>query len=201
MEVECHPVSESRWEDLETLLGDRGGWQGCWCMRWHLARARFVSQRGALNRQALRRGIASGRRTGILAYRDGEPVGWCSIGPREDFRLLETSDLLARVDDRAVWSITCLFVARRARRQGVSVPLIQGAVAFAAGKNVDIVEAYPVVPLKDPMPVAAAMTGIYSAFKKAGFKEVLRRADIRPIMRFEITPGQADRRLVPEQHL
>lgn len=170
-------------------------------MRWHLARARFVDQRGALNHQALRRGIASGRRTGILAYRDGEPVGWCSIGPREDFPLLETSDLLARVDDRAVWSITCLFVARRARRQGVSVPLIQGAVAYAAGNHADIVEAYPVVPLKDPMPVAAAMTGIYSAFKKAGFTEVLRRVDIRPIMRFEITAGQTDRRSVPEQHL
>lgn len=170
-------------------------------MRWRLARARFVNQRGALNRQALRREIASGRRTGIVAYRDSEPVGWCSIGPREDFPLLETSDLLARVDERAVWSITCLFVAKRARRQGVSVPLIQGAVAFAASQHADIVEAYPVVPLTGAMPVAAAMTGIYSAFKKAGFTEVLRRVDIRPIMRFEITAGYNDRCFVPEQHL
>lgn len=193
MALECHPVSKERWEDLEKLLGDRGGWQGCWCMRWRLARARFVSRRGTPNRQALHREIAAGQRTGIIAYRDGEPVGWCSVGPRENYPLLETSDLLARVDDRAVWSITCLFVAKRARRQGVSVPLIRGAVAFAARNHADVVEAYPVIPMSEAMPVAAAMTGIYSAFKKAGFIEILRRVDVRPIMRFEIRPVQDDR--------
>jgi len=187
-EIECHPVSKERWKDLEQLLGDRGGWQGCWCMRWRLTRARFVSQRGAPNRRALRREIGAGHCTGVVAYRDGEPVAWCSVGPRQNYPVLETSDLLARVDDRAVWSITCVFVAKRARRQGITVPLIQGAVAFAAQNHADVVEAYPVIPLTPRMPVAAAMTGIYSAFQKAGFSEVLRRVDIRPIMRYEITP-------------
>ena len=189
-EIECHPVSEERWKDLEQLLGDRGGWQGCWCMRWRLTRARFVSQRGAPNRRALRQEIGAGHCTGVVAYRDSEPVAWCSVGPRENYPVLETSDLLARIDDRAVWSITCVFVAKRARRQGITVPLIQGAVAFAAQNHAEVVEAYPVIPLTPHMPVAAALTGIYSAFQKAGFSEVLRRVDIRPIMRYEITPAE-----------
>ena len=188
--IECHPVSAERWQDLERLLGDHGGWQGCWCMRWRLPRARFVSQQGAPNRRALRREIGAGRCTGVMAYRDGEAVAWCSVGPRENYPLLGTSDLLARVDDRAVWSITCVFVAKRARRQGITVPLIQGAVAFAAQNHAKVVEAYPVIPPSTKMPVAAAMTGIYSAFHKAGFSEVLRRVEIRPIMRYEITPDE-----------
>lgn len=188
MGIECRPVSEARWRDLERLLGDRGGWQGCWCMRWRLPRSRFVSQQGEPNRRALRREIGAGRCTGVVAYRDGVPVAWCAVGPRESYPLLETSDLLARVDDRRVWSITCVFVAKRARRQGITVPLIRGAVAFAARNQVEVVEAYPVVPPSKKMPVAAAMTGIYSAFQKAGFREVLRRVEIRPIMRYEIAP-------------
>jgi N-acetylglutamate synthase-like GNAT family acetyltransferase len=89
------------------------------------------------------------------------------------------------VDDRPVWSISCLFVTRRMRRSGVSVPLIRAAVAHAAAQGAEVVEAYPVEPYSTEIPAAFAWTGIASAFQKAGFKEVLRRSRTRPIMRFE----------------
>ena len=112
-------------------------------------------------------------------------MGWCAVAPREVYPALERSRVLAPVDERSVWSISCLFVTRRMRRSGISVPLIRAAVAHATAQGAEIVEAYPVEPYSAAMPAAFAWTGIVSAYKKAGFKEVLRRSRARPIMRFE----------------
>jgi hypothetical protein len=46
-----------------------------------------------------------------------------------------------------------------------------------------VLEGYPVEPKKDKMDAAFAWTGFASAFKKAGFVEVTRRSETRPIMR------------------
>jgi len=190
--LEFQPISSDRWTDLEIVLGDRGGWQGCWCMRWRLPRARFESQKGDANKQALRRGIESDVYQGLLAYRNGEPVAWCSLGPREDYPALDDTDVLARVDYQSVWSITCVHVAKRHRRQGISVALIRAAVEYAKNQGAAIVEAYPVIMRGPRIPVAAAMTGFHSAFVAAGFTEAMRRVDVRPIMRFLIDHQSVD---------
>ena len=98
---------------------------------------------------------------------------------------MENSRILAPVDDQPVWSVTCFFVARPFRRVGVSAQLLKAAVALAAKLGAKIIEGYPVEPRKDPMPDVFAWTGMASAFRKAGFKEVARRAASRPIMRIE----------------
>ncbi|MCI0541460.1 MAG: GNAT family N-acetyltransferase [Verrucomicrobiales bacterium] len=98
---------------------------------------------------------------------------------------MENSRVLARVDDQPVWSVTCFFVAKPFRRAGVSVQLLKAAVAHAAKLGAKCIEGYPVDPRKDPMPDVFAWTGISSAFRKAGFKEVARRSSTRPIMRIE----------------
>ena len=49
-----------------------------------------------------------------------------------------------------------------------------------------IVEAYPVEPKTSPMPDVFAYTGIASVFQEAGFREVARRSETRPIMRCQI---------------
>ncbi len=82
-----------------------------------------------------------------------------------------------------MWSIVCLFIAEGHRRQGLSSALVEGAVAYAKRRGARIVEAYPVEPKKDPMPDVFAYTGIAAAFTRAGFKEVARRSETRPIMR------------------
>jgi GNAT superfamily N-acetyltransferase len=154
-------------------------------MTWRLKRSEFDRGKGEGNRKAFRAIVASGAEPGVLAYAGGEPVAWCAVAPREVYPALGRSRVLAPVDDRPVWSISCLFVTRRMRRSGVSVPLIRAAVAHAAAHGAEAVEAYPVEPYSTEMPAAFAWTGIASAFRKAGFKEVLRRSRTRPIMRFE----------------
>jgi GNAT superfamily N-acetyltransferase len=90
------------------------------------------------------------------------------------------------VDDRPAWSVSCLFVRKDQRRKGLSVRLLRAAVEHVKGQGGSIVEGYPVQPKAETMPSAFAWTGLASAFRAAGFREVARRSDTRPVMRYEI---------------
>jgi GNAT superfamily N-acetyltransferase len=156
-------------------------------MWWRLSRAAFNSGRGEPNRQALRALVESSRPPGLLAYLDGRAVGWCAVAPREEYASLERSRTLRRVDDQPVWSITCFFVHRTARRRGVMAALIRTAVDFAASRGARIVEAYPVDPVdptKGDYPDPWAFTGMAAAFQEAGFQEAARWKESRPVMRY-----------------
>lgn len=131
---------------------------------------------------------------GILAYAEGEPVGWCALAPREVYPALERSRVLKRVDDVPVWSISCLYVAKDYRHKGVSVQLLRAAVDYVRKQGGKLVEGYPIEPKTDqPMPAAFAWTGLASAFSQAGFVECARRSETRPIMRCDLTKERSRR--------
>lgn len=180
------PATPSRWSDVEELFGERGACGGCWCMFWRLARKQFDAGKGNANKRSFKRLVTSGAEPGLIAYHAGEPVGWCAIAPRDEYIALERSRILQPVDDQPVWSISCLFVKKPYRRQGVSSQLLRAVIDFAAKRGARIVEGYPVEPSMEKMPDAFLWHGVPSAFRKAGFKEVLRRSQSRPIMRFSI---------------
>ncbi len=178
------PATPDRWDDLETLFGPRGACAGCWCMYWRQTQREFEAHKGEGNRASFKTIVEGGPPPGVIAYAGDEPIGWCSVGPRPDFSRLARSPILKPVDDEPVWSIVCLFVTRPWRRRGVSVALLRGAAEFAVGSGGRIVEGYPTEPRKDRMPDAFAWTGIASAYLAAGFSEVARRSETRPIMRW-----------------
>ena len=159
-------------------------------MAWRRSAKEYAAGKDAGNRAALRRIVRRGDEPGVLAYADGEPVGWCAVAPRAVYRRLEGSRVLAPVDERPVWSISCLFVARPWRRKGVSVALIEAAVAHARSRGARIVEAYPVDPVERQAD-AFVWTGIASAFERAGFREVARRSPTRPILRRRVSARRA----------
>lgn len=152
-------------------------------MWWRLKRSEFEKQKGAGNKRALKKIVDSGAAPGLIAYLRGKPIAWCSVAPREDFPGLDRSRVLKRFDEQPVWSIVCFFVARELRGQGVSELLLKAATEYARKQGAKILEGYPVEPHKDRMPDAFAWTGLAAAFRKAGFKEVVRRSETRPIMR------------------
>ena len=178
-----HPATAERWPDVERLFGQRGACAGCWCMFWRLPRKDWTAGKGEGNRRALRKLVRSGAEPGVLAYQDGEPIGWCAAAPRADYPALARSRVLAPVDDRHVWSVACLFVARPHRRRGVSARLLEAAVEHAGRHGVTLVEGYPTVPSTDRAPDAFLWTGTAAAFERAGFREVARRSPTRPIVR------------------
>jgi GNAT superfamily N-acetyltransferase len=183
--IEFHPLTPERWRDFETLFGDRGACGGCWCMWWRITRAEYEKRKGARNKQAMKNLVDDDDAPGIIAYQNGQPIGWCSVAPRETFPRLGRSRSLKPVDEQPVWSVVCFFIAKEHRRKGLSVKLLKAAIDFVRERKGRIVEGYPIDPKKKQAD-AFVWTGLASAFVKAGFKEVERRSETRPIMRYEI---------------
>jgi GNAT superfamily N-acetyltransferase len=156
-------------------------------MLWRLQRSVFERQKGDDNKEALKAIVASGEVPGILAYREGQPIGWCAMAPRERYPALARSRILKPIDATPVWSISCLFVAREHRACGVSVQLLKAAIAYVKRQGGTMVEGYPVEPRQEKMPAVFAWTGIASAYLQAGFTECARGSDTRPIMRCAIS--------------
>ncbi|MBI5379473.1 MAG: GNAT family N-acetyltransferase [Nitrospirae bacterium] len=117
---------------------------------------------------------------GVLAYAAGEPVGWCSIAPRESYRALERYRALPRIDDAPVWSVVFFFVNRRVRRQRVTLGLLKAAVKYAQSQGAKVIEGYPV----EPGSRLYTYMGSPSTFRRAGFRDVTPAGQPRLLMRY-----------------
>lgn len=171
------PLTKDRWEDLEKLFGPHGAEGGCWCMFWRLRSKNFSANAGEKNKASLKV-LASGERApGLLAYKDGVAVGWCSLAPREDFQRLAHSRKYKPLDNQPVWSIICFFIAKPFRRQGLQRTLIAAACDWAGCQGAGILEAYP-RDLGDPalnqtkLYGSDGYMGIASTFAQEGFIRV-----------------------------
>jgi GNAT superfamily N-acetyltransferase len=180
-----HPLTKDRWKDIEKLFGTNGACEGCWCMWWKLNKKHFKVQKGEGNKKVFRKTLKNVI-PGIIAYYGEAPVGWCAIEPRENFPTLEDSKLLKRIDNEPVWSIVCFFVDKEFRKKKISLELIKESVKHAKKNKAKIVEAYPLEPKPGKFRDSYAFHGVASSFLKAGFKEVARNSETRPIMRFYI---------------
>lgn len=152
-------------------------------MLWRLLRKDFEAGMGASNRAAMRRIFEDDAPPGVIAWRDGRPVGWLQAAPRSAFPRLATSRVSAPVDDLPVWSVSCFVVRKEARGTGVGVALLGGACDLARAAGTPALEGYPVEPTKRPYPPVYAFTGFAESYRRAGFEEVARRSPTRPIFR------------------
>lgn len=186
LNLKIYSLDYTRWEDFELLFGARGACGGCWCMSFRLKKSEFEFGKGEINKDSMRDIVYKNKPVGVLAYVEDKPVGWCAVAPREVYKRLDSSRVLKRIDNEPVWSITCLFVAKAFRRNGISTELIKGAIEYAKLNEVNIVEAYPVVPYGNNVPDAFLWTGIPSTFESIGFTEVKKRSKWKPMMRYYI---------------
>ena len=186
---DIQPLTPERWDDLVDLFGPNGAYSGCWCMWFRVRAAEFDANVGDRNRDALAAIVDEGRVPGLIGYRDGVPVGWVSLAPREEFGRIERSPILKRVDDQPVWSIVCFFVRKGHRGSGVSRALLDGALAFAREHGATIAEGYPVDTAGERKQNAAMYHGSLSLFEDAGFEVAIRRKESRPIVRTEVRRG------------
>jgi GNAT superfamily N-acetyltransferase len=175
-------ATKDRWKDLEKLFGERGACAGCWCMVWRRPRKEYEAGKGAGNKRAFKKLVISGEVPGILAYDGDRPIGWCSVAPRETFLTLQKSRALASIDDNPVWSISCLFIDKLYRNQGVAVAMLKAACDYVRSQGGKIVEGYPSVTAKK-LPDAWVWTGVLPAFLSAGYREVKRPSASRAIVR------------------
>jgi GNAT superfamily N-acetyltransferase len=194
MKLVVHPLTEDRWSDLEAIFNARGCSvaRGCWCMYYRVsgkgAYTRPSETQRSLSKEALRARIAQDPPPGLLGYQGGTPVGWVSLGPREDYAKLAKSPVMKPIDDQPVWSVICFVVPSEYRKQGVARELLAGAVRYAKKRGVRLLEAYP-VDKDEPSATEAPWFGSKSMFDEAGFQEVARRKPARPVVRLKLIKG------------
>jgi GNAT superfamily N-acetyltransferase len=169
------PATADRWNDVRTIMGGHGD-RGCWCQYWRLSSSEYSAGPPGAARRALRAQLASPMPPGLLAYVDGEPAGWCGIGPRASMGRLARSRTIPRIDDRPVWSIVCFLVRVGYRRRGVAAALLDGVVDYARQQGAVGLEAYPIDPEGARVDVAFAYVGTTSMFERAGFRRVVETA-------------------------
>jgi GNAT superfamily N-acetyltransferase len=189
------PANEASWDDLQTVFGTRGQGARCQCQRYKLrARESFrsfpVEERAFRLREQTDCGHPESDTTsGLVAYLDGEPVGWCAVEPRTAYEGLVRNSRVpweGRAEDKAddsVWAVTCLFTRAGFRKRGVSRALARAAVDFARERGARAIEGYP---MTTKNVIAEELhVGTEGVFADAGFTEVSRPALRRIVMRVD----------------
>jgi GNAT superfamily N-acetyltransferase len=193
--ISVAPANEASWEDLQTVFGSRGVATRCQCQRYKLApRESFASLPAEERAHRLRQQTDCGHpesdtTSGLVAYLDGEPVGWCAVEPRSAYGGLLRNNRVPwadRVEDKSddsVWAVTCLFTRAGFRKRGVSGALARAAVGFARERGARAIEGYPMT-TKNVI-LEELHVGTEGVFADAGFAEVSRPTLRRVVMRID----------------
>lgn len=194
---EVAPANEVAWADVAAVFGIRGPAARCWCQRYKLVpREAFASYPPEERADRLREQTGVGQpgsdaTSGLIAYADGEPVGWCAVEPRMAYsglvRNASMSAWVGRDEERTdpeVWAVTCVLVRAGRRRRRVSHALVHAAVAHARNAGARVLEGYPVT-------TGSALSeelhpGVLSAFLDAGFVEVHRPSARRAVVAIQL---------------
>lgn len=106
--VSVVPANEASPADLRAIFGTRGVPAWCQCQWFKYPAARWrdadVDQRATRLREQTGCGDPDARSTsGLVAYLDGEPAGWCAVEPRTAYPRLRTARVpwAGRSEDKA----------------------------------------------------------------------------------------------------
>jgi GNAT superfamily N-acetyltransferase len=190
------PANQARFEHIQAVFGTRGPAHRCQCQRYKLKPREAFRTFPVQEREfRLRAQTDSEPTTGLVAYLDDEPVGWCGVEPRAAYEGLVRNNRVpweGRDEDKtdsSVWAVTCVFARAGFRRRGVSYALVRAAVDHARGCGARALEGYPMV-TKDVI-TEELHVGTEGAFAAAGFTEVSRPTKRRIVMRIEFEKGTA----------
>jgi GNAT superfamily N-acetyltransferase len=192
------PANEASWEDLQAVFGTRGTAPICQCQRFKLnPKESFGSFPAEERARRLREQTNAGRpgaktTSGLVAYLDGEPVGWCAVEPRTAYSgLLRVYRVPweGRSEDKtddSIWAVTCVFVRAGFRRRGITYSLVRAAVDLARDRGARALEGYPMLtePGKEII-WDEILVGSRSIFSAAGFSEVSHPTPRRVVMRID----------------
>lgn len=168
--IRIDAATADRVDDLRPILcPGAASPNACWCLTYRLSNTDNNALRGEARPMRLRQLCERPIAPGLIAYVEAEPAGWIAVGPRTDFERLRRSRTLPPIDDLPVWSVVCLVVRARFRRQGVARALIEGAVAYATSQGAQVIEAYPIETQGQRVSASLAFMGTTSLFGAAGF--------------------------------
>lgn len=178
--MHCAPVTSQNFDDLAALFESRGGPDYCWCMAWRTKDKVVTRTKGAegkaLRKAALHARVERGEAVGILAYDGDLPVGWVSCGPLGSFaRLGGPKD----ADPGKTWAISCFYVARPYRGQGLMLELIRQVAEAAREAGAQVLQTYGVARTSP----SYRFMGLIDRYLALGFEEVGMAGSRRHVMR------------------
>lgn len=174
MTIEVHPATADRFEDVAALLRPkREDAPSCWCLAFRLSSGEFNSLTAAQRPERVRALCAGDPSPGVVAYLEGQPVGWCGVGPRSAMERLVRSRTIPKIDDLPVFSVVCFVVKAGHRRQGIGHALLAGAIDYARSRGAPALESYPVDPDGSRISPTLAFVGTTGMFERAGFERIL----------------------------
>lgn len=180
--IEIAAVTPADWPDVERLLGSGRSAGSCWCMWFRLAPKDYDGTSVDGRRELQRARIAEGATRALLATRAGEPVGWLSLGPVEEFRpRLERWSVAPKTFEPGAWAIVCLFVREADRRGRVGSQLIRAAVDAARAGGASELVAFPLLAPARRLPDGATGVGYAEQFLEAGFELRAGALESRPL--------------------
>lgn len=183
-EIEVRPFHIALVDDLACLFATDPTASACWCM-WFIDTVKAFHAAGAAGNRAHFESLANSAAEpmGLLAYRRGEPIGWCAIGPIERYaRAMNTPTLRGFVaPEKSTWFVPCFFVRPEHRRSGVTKLLLERATSLAAEHGAMLVAGFPASGSR-PASSGDRQVGTEGVFASVGFEPVCRPSSKRVVM-------------------
>ncbi len=132
-------LDASTWDAFSELVERNNGiYGGCWCIAYHTAYQRGVSDPRTLKEELVR----TGRAHAALVFDDeGRAQGWCQYGSPSELDLRHAREYRKDPPPQARWRIACIFVDKRHRGQGIARAALVGALSQVAAAGGGLVEA------------------------------------------------------------
>jgi predicted GNAT family acetyltransferase len=185
------PLTADRWGDFEQVFGPQGACYGCWCTYFRITTDQRKLMDGDAKKAFMRARVDRGPPPGLLGYLEGSPVAWVQVGPRAELPQWNSPKTVSRpldpgdAEDPAVWAVSCFFMLSKQRGRGLSHRMLSEAIVFAENNDARVLEACPIDRTKQSKSVGLYV-GSTRIFEAAGFSEVARRKDGRPLMRLAL---------------
>src|SRR5262245_37986517 len=141
MKLTVRPLTPDLWPAAVDLFEDSPVCSRCWCMYRRIGAA-YRQRPARMNKAAFRETVKHSPPPGLIAFDGDVAVGWCQVTPRNQVPRLDRTWRLKRVDDLPVWSLSCFYVRKGYRRQGVTSLLTAAALKAAKHAKAPAIEAY-----------------------------------------------------------
>ncbi|MFY9778057.1 MAG: GNAT family N-acetyltransferase [Trebonia sp.] len=172
-EYTIKPLSTETWDAFARLCEKHNGmgFGQCWCTWFHPRRKDLGLdadvEAGRPYKEFL---VREGRAHAALVFDGDVAIGWCQYGPPAELpSIFHKKEYEAGLESPPDYRLTCIFVDRNHRHEGVAAVAVQGALDLIAQAGGGVVEAYPQDTAGKRISASFLYSATRSTFEKAGF--------------------------------